>query len=174
MYLFNNRLTDLHTNFLHGENVRVDLAKGGHKIFLQAGAQTVDVPRGKFHNNQLQIQNGPSPTNALRKQAALKQDFAVQCLEFFDVSRLRTAFALDYVERNFLAFVKSFVTVALDGREMHEDIVALFASNESVAFFRAEPLYLTNCHVQIPPMNCIALCAQACHIIDAENFSVNR
>ena len=77
-----NRLTGLHANFLHGENVRVDLAEAADKIFLQTGAQTVDVPRSKFHNNQLQNQNDPFPTNALRKQAALKQDVAVQLRVF--------------------------------------------------------------------------------------------
>ena len=57
--------------------------------------------------------------------------FAVQRLKFLHVGGLRTALALDDIEGDFLTLVESFVAVALDGREMNEDIVAFFASNES-------------------------------------------
>ena len=59
--------------------------------------------------------------------------------DYFDICRLGAFGALDDGEFDLLTFFKRFVTFALDGREVDEDIIAAFAGNESKAFTAVEP-----------------------------------
>ena len=56
-----------------------------------------------------------------------------------DVAGLGALGALLNREFDLLAFIQVFETISLDGREMDEDILAAFASDEAVAFGAIEP-----------------------------------
>jgi hypothetical protein len=75
------------------------------------------------------------------------------CAQGVYARRLKSLGSLDYLEFDRLAFFKVPVSVALDGGEMHEDIVAVGTRDESITFFRAEPLNSSSGpgHMQFPP-----------------------
>ena len=54
---------------------------------------------------------------------------------------LWTLCSLDDVELNLIAFFQAFVTFALNGTVMDEDISSALAAEKSVAFCIVEPLY---------------------------------
>src|SRR5215471_875901 len=60
-----------------------------------------------------------------------------------DVACLQTLGALLDIELDALAFLQVLETLALNGREVDEDIIAAFASNESIALCSIEPLDCT-------------------------------
>src|SRR5271167_4080285 len=59
------------------------------------------------------------------------------------VARLEAFRAFEQIELDSLAFIQRAVAVLLDGREMHEDILAGGALDESVALRPVEPLHST-------------------------------
>lgn len=59
-----------------------------------------------------------------------------------DVPRLRTLRTIDDFELNLLAFFERPESVALDCREVHEDIIAALALDEAITFSVVEPLDL--------------------------------
>src|SRR5208282_2935672 len=60
-----------------------------------------------------------------------------------DVACLEALGAFEQVELDGLAFIQRAVAVLLDGREMHEDILAGGALDESVSLRPVEPLHST-------------------------------
>jgi len=62
-------------------------------------------------------------------------------LEFYYVSRLRSASAFDDVELDRLAFFQGFEAFLLDGGEMNEHVAASFAFDEAVPFLCVKPFY---------------------------------
>jgi len=63
-------------------------------------------------------------------------------LQWGNVTRCRTFGAIFDGEGNLLTFIKSFVAVALDCREMYEYIFAAIVwSDETKTFIRVEPFY---------------------------------
>ena len=64
-------------------------------------------------------------------------------LQFDNVSRLRAASAFDDIEFDQLTFFQRFEAFSLDCREVYENVSAIFALDESVAFFRVKPLDFT-------------------------------
>src|ERR1039458_118118 len=75
-----------------------------------------------------------------------------------DVARLETLRALEQIELDGLAFVQRAVAVLLDGREMHEDILAGGALDESVSLRAVEPLHSTLLsHKETPFASCSEL-----------------
>ena len=60
-----------------------------------------------------------------------------------DVGSLKTLGALFNCELDLLAFLQVLETLALDGREVDEDIFAAFASEEAIALRSIEPLDCT-------------------------------
>src|SRR5580658_6955633 len=65
------------------------------------------------------------------------------CCCAHDVARLEAFRAFEQVELDSLAFVQRAVAVLLDGREMHEHILAGGALDESVSLRPVEPLHST-------------------------------
>src|SRR5271154_7193350 len=59
------------------------------------------------------------------------------------VARLEAFRAFEQIELDGLAFIQRAVAVLLDGREMHEHILAGGALDESVSFRPVEPLHST-------------------------------
>ena len=62
-------------------------------------------------------------------------------LDELDVFCLETLGSLDHVKLHRLAFLKAAESVRLDGREMHENIVAGLTADKPVAFGVVKPLY---------------------------------
>src|ERR1700730_5374043 len=64
-------------------------------------------------------------------------------LQSVHVLSLQTLGTLLDLELNLRSFIQTPVTVSLDGREMHEYIVATGALDESIAFGSVKPLHST-------------------------------
>ena len=62
-------------------------------------------------------------------------------LDELDVFCLETLGSLDHVELHRLAFLKAAESVRLDGREMHENIVAGLTADKTEALRVVKPLY---------------------------------
>ena len=78
----------------------------------------------------------------------LKPPFCiVRSLERLYVLSLQTLGALGHVELHGLAFLQALETARLDCGEMHENIFATLAANESVALGIVKPLYCSLFHV---------------------------
>ncbi len=63
-----------------------------------------------------------------------------------DVLRFFAFTALRRVELDTLTFLKGFVPLTLDGREVNEDVVTLLARDEAVTLFGIEELNRALCH----------------------------
>src|ERR1039457_6047185 len=75
-----------------------------------------------------------------------------------DVARLKAFWAFEQVELDGLAIVQRAVAVLLDGREMHEHILAGGALDESVSLRPVEPLHSTLLsHKETPFASCSEL-----------------
>jgi len=64
-------------------------------------------------------------------------------LSFYYVSCLRSARTFNNIEFNFLTFGQGFETIFLNGREMNENVAAVFSFDEAITFFCAKPFYFT-------------------------------
>jgi hypothetical protein len=85
-----------------------------------------------------------------RRESKIPETFASgilvsvsQLLDNDDVAGLKTLGALFDGELDPLAFLQVLETLALDGREVDEDIFAAFASEEAIALRSIEPLDCT-------------------------------
>ena len=67
-------------------------------------------------------------------------------LEDLYVFRLEALGALHDVELYSLTFLKALESVRLNGREMHEDVLAIFAADESKSLGIVKPLYCSLFH----------------------------
>ena len=63
-----------------------------------------------------------------------------------DVGRLKPFGALDYIELHRITLDKGLKTVACDGGEMYEDILALFLLKKTETLAVIEPFYSTCYH----------------------------
>ena len=92
----------------------------------------------------------PNPINArnnscrtpggLRSRGSNRQSSAS---DFFDVLRLETFGALDYLEFHQLIFLQRAKALFLDSAVVHEDIRAVFPGNKPKTFGIVKPLHLT-------------------------------
>ena len=74
----------------------------------------------------------------------LIQDQVVKCeSKRLDCVGLQAFLALDDSEADLLSFFQAFEALALDGAEMHEYILAIFAADEAKALGVVEPLHGT-------------------------------
>ena len=64
-------------------------------------------------------------------------------LSFNYVSCLRSARTFNNMEFNILTFGQGFETIFLNGREMNENVAAVFSFDEAITFFCAKPFYFT-------------------------------
>jgi hypothetical protein len=78
--------------------------------------------------------------------ASIGLALAYEGLELYDVGCLGAFGRVDNVELHLLTFSQRFEAAVLDVSEMHEDIAAFFAGNESKAFGIIEPLNGTGFH----------------------------
>src|SRR5882672_3076917 len=62
-----------------------------------------------------------------------------------------------HFELHHLAFGERLEAVHLDGREMHEHVLATLLLNEAVALGIIEPLHLSLAHARAPPAKSVAL-----------------
>ena len=69
-----------------------------------------------------------------------------QTLDNANVLRFFTLFAGHSVELDELTFVEALVPVALDVREMDENVITLLARDEAEALFCIEKLHCSLCH----------------------------
>ena len=67
-------------------------------------------------------------------------------LDALDVLSLPALGAFDHVKLNLLTFLQTAESASLDGGEMHEDILAILAANESVALGVVKPLHCSCFH----------------------------
>lgn len=74
------------------------------------------------------------------------QEFRHYELNFDDINSLVAFGTFGKFEFDFLALIQRFIAVTLNRAEMHENIRAIFRSNESITFLIAEPLDFTFCH----------------------------
>ena len=61
-----------------------------------------------------------------------------------DVGSLRATRTFDNLELDILTLIERLEPFVLDCREVNENIIPAFASDETVAFLRTEPFYLAN------------------------------
>src|SRR5271165_3113365 len=67
-------------------------------------------------------------------------------LDAFDVLRLPALGAFHYVELNLLTFLQAAKTVCLNGGEVHENVFAILAADETIALGIVKPLYCSCFH----------------------------
>ena len=67
-------------------------------------------------------------------------------LESLNVLSLPALGSLDHVELNALTFLKRTEAVALDGRVMHENVVAILTADKSEALGIVKPFYCSLFH----------------------------
>lgn len=67
-------------------------------------------------------------------------------LDYADVLRFLALLAGHCVELDALSLFKAFVTVALNVREMYEDVITLLTRNESESLFCIKKLHCSLCH----------------------------
>ena len=82
-----------------------------------------------------------------------KGDLSVACLsnfgcglDAFDVFCLPALRAFDYVKLNLLTFLQAAEAVGLNSGEVNENILAVLAADESIAFGIVKPLYCSCFH----------------------------
>ena len=78
---------------------------------------------------------------------------AIWSLFFNDVSSLHALRSLYEIVSDGLAFVKGFEAFTLDGGEMNEYVISVFAGDKTIPFFCVEPLNSSLVH-HVPPYNC--------------------
>src|SRR6266446_5243195 len=78
--------------------------------------------------------------------AALSQSGLLPGLEDLNVLGLPALGALGHFELHGLAFLQALEAARLDGREMHEDIFAILAADESEALGVIKPLHCSLFH----------------------------
>ena len=83
-------------------------------------------------------------------------------LQWLNVYRRRSFFALLDVKANSLTLVKRLEAFALNGAEMYKDIPALIIFDKAKPFLLVEPFYLTFCQSFAPPFP--KLCSSGFHI----------
>jgi len=69
-----------------------------------------------------------------------------------NVRRLGTLRTVGNFELYFIALVKDFEPILLDGGEVNEDIISAVAGNESEALLLIKPFYTTFGHYNSPPL----------------------
>jgi len=68
-------------------------------------------------------------------------------LDRLNVLCLPTLRPFGHAELDLLAFLKAAESARLDRREMHEDVFAILAADETIAFRVVEPLYCSCFHL---------------------------
>src|SRR5437660_3209015 len=147
----------------YGDNSRVTLSPARTRIRLRrsrparwarttrsCSSSTLNSPLGNFSNTvpvtsmlsslliNLQVQvSGPnrsvgSPRSGPRNRLACR-----------DVGRLQTLGALGYFKFHSGAFIQTSVTLCLNCREMHEDVLSVLPLDKAVALGCVEPLHCT-------------------------------
>ena len=71
-----------------------------------------------------------------------------------NVFRLQAFWSLGHFELHYLAFLQASEAASLNGREMHENVIARLTADEAVAFGVIEPLYRSLFH----RLECLFLC----------------
>jgi hypothetical protein len=106
-----------------------------------------DSHRGGKQDNALPLRQGLPQLNVPNKNGSaddadpfLLFGLAIVALQLDDVLGLQAFLATHDGELNALAFFQAAVTVADDGIEVDEDIIALRPLNETIAFAGVEPL----------------------------------
>src|SRR5690348_7400067 len=101
-----------------------------------------------------EIESGPTPLRG--RSQTLDQIWnrsSVSRSERTDVLRLRALGALGDVELDLLVLVQRLVAVGLDGRVVHEDVVAaVLLRNEAETLLGVEPLHGALSHVLVTPV----------------------
>ena len=67
-------------------------------------------------------------------------------LDSLNVLGLPAFRAFDYVELNLLSFLQAAESIALNGREVNEHVLAVLAADETITFGVVKPLYCSCFH----------------------------
>lgn len=92
----------------------------------------------RVRKNPFQLDYRRSCKKAISGAVAFSQDSALEGFYIFSLPALGT---LGHVELHRLAFLQAFEAACLDGREVHKNIFASLARDETVALGIVEPLY---------------------------------
>src|SRR5215469_3687634 len=87
--------------------------------------------------------------SAQTKRRPFEVAFETSCKRFLDpfyVLGLPPFRALDYVELDLLTFLQAAESIGLNGREVHEHVLAVLAANKSITLGVVKPLYCSCFH----------------------------
>ena len=87
--------------------------------------------------------------SAQNKKATLSDRLRTNCKRFLDslyVLGLPPFRAFDYVKLHLLTFLQAAESIALNGREVNEHVLAVLAADETITFGVVKPLYCSCFH----------------------------
>src|SRR5215467_1403399 len=112
--------------------------------------------------------------SAQTKRRPFEVAFETSCKRFLDpfyVLGLPPFRALDYVKLNLLTFLQAAESIGLNGREVHEHILAVLTANKSITLGVVKPLYCS-CFHGIAMFLCVEIALKLLDFLQAGHTAV--